>query len=191
MGNIYTRNGGLTATNARKHPSVVGSQPWLMYKAWATNPLRKNNLPQVWVSCTVAIFWNSLLLFIAAPSIPQMARSHSYAALGVVAFLAALGLGLAIWAFKSFSNARRFGQMRLHLDPYPGAIGGHFGATLPLKLPYRTGLQFSVALQCRSTTAEKWMDGDVYFRHSNIWRSEGLAQVAPTDGGIELHFRFD
>lgn len=176
---------------AHGRSSSARVEPWRARKEWAQNPLRHHNLPEVWVSWGLAIFWNSLLLTIAGPAVPLMVRSHSYVALGVLCLLVACGVGLVLWAVRATRYARRYGQLRLHLDPYPGSIGGHFGATLPLNVPYRTDLQFHVVLRCKSSWEEKGLNNELTLRDADVWQSEGFAHVVPKDRGVELCFRFD
>lgn len=101
-----------------------------------------------------------------------------------------LGAGILVWAVRATFNGRRYGGVRLVLDPYPGAIGGHFGATLALPVPYAPGLQFVARLRCIRYEKGRGR-GNYEDNERELWQAEGLAQAAPQGNGIAVSFRFD
>ncbi|MDQ1259850.1 MAG: hypothetical protein QG643_1674 [Pseudomonadota bacterium] len=108
------------------------SRPWLERRAWADNQIRSGKRLEVVVTWCFAALWNLFAWPVAAASLPQHWRQDHWPAVGALGALLAAGLGLLVWAVRATRDARRFGDLRLVLDPFPGAIGGDFGATLDL-----------------------------------------------------------
>jgi hypothetical protein len=181
--------------HARKKDAVRRSEPeaepWLARPEWAHNKIRSHKRLEVWVAWGFAAVWNLLALPAAIGGGPKMLRTENYAALGAVSVFVLVGLGLLVWAVRATLDARRYGEVYLQLDPFPGSIGGHFGATMPLKLPYQAGLHFDVTLSCvlHYQTRSAGKSGSES-RESVVWQTDGVAQVAPHTEGVELSFRF-
>ena len=154
--------------------------------------MRSNKRYEVWVAWVFALVWN----LVAVPSIffnlPRALARQDYLVAALMAVFVAVGAGLLVWAVRATLDARRYGDVRLVLDPFPGAIGGHFGATMVLPLAYQPGRCFAVTLRCiyhyRSRSAG---DDDSRSRESVVWQAEGVAQVEPHADGIQLGMRFD
>lgn len=177
--------------DAARRPETE-AEPWLARPEWANNHIRSHKRLEVWVAWGFATVWNLLALPAAIGGGPQMLRTENYAALGAVSLFVLVGLGLLVWAVRATLDARRYGEVYLQLDPFPGSIGGHFGATMSLSVPFQAGLHFDVTLSCvlhyRTRSAGK---SGYESRESVVWQTEGVAQVAPHAQGVELSFRFN
>ena len=78
------------------------------------------------------------------------------------------------------------------MDPFPGAIGGHVGATVDLPgVPYRPDLRFAVTLRCAYHYQTRTGGGDNSreSREQMVWEGEGAAQVQPQGRGSRVAFR--
>lgn len=181
--------------HARKKAGVqhteAETRPWLARPEWAQNQIRSHKRLEVWVAWGFATVWNLLAWPMAIAGAPKMLRTENYPALGATALFVLVGLGLLVWAVRATLDARRYGEVRLQLDPFPGSIGGHVGATMPLKMPYQAGMHFDVTLSCllHYQTRSAGKSGSES-RESVVWQAEGVAQVAPHADGLVLSFRF-
>lgn len=162
--------------------------PWLTRRAWANNNIRSEQKMAVWFTCGFAAFWNAIAFPVAILALTSELHKSNYAVLVVLIF-PAVGLGLAYWAIKTTLDWRRFGDPVLVLDPFPGAIGGHFGALLELPLQYSAAHHFKVILNCLLIEPNSGSDNET--RESLVWQVEGLATVKPCAKGSLLTFRFD
>lgn len=177
--------------DAARRPET-DAEPWLARPEWAHNQIRSHKRLEVWVACGFATVWNLLALPAAIGGGPKMLRTENYAALGAVSLFVLVGLGLLVWAVRATLDARRYGEVHLQLNPFPGSIGGHFGATMPLGVPYQAGLHFAVTLSCvlHYQTRSAGKSGSES-RENVVWQTDGVAQVAPRAQGVELSFRFN
>ena len=184
---------GSSAENGTVH--APQGQPWLTRKAWAGNRIRSHKRWEVIILWGFALVWSALSLPLAYVQIPKaLARGETLVAC-IIGVMLVVAVGLLIGAIRTTRDARRFGDVALQLDPFPGSIGGHFGATTVLPVAYRPGLLFAATLAClhhstrRTTDADN--DNNTEVRENVLWQSEGMAQVRPQGDGIALSFRLD
>ena len=103
---------------------------WRKRKGWEQANIRSNAGKTslfFWFFC---LLWNAIstpLLF----ELPEEVGTGNYAALVGLLFPLA-GVVLLYMAIVRSLEYRRFGQVLLHMDPYPGAIGGQVGGYLQL-----------------------------------------------------------
>lgn len=173
-------------------PGTENTSPWLVRREWAGNQIRSNKRLEVIVIWGFAIVWNLFALPVAAASLPQLWREENLPAIAALAAFVLAGLGLLAWAVRAKRDARRFGDVALVLDPFPGAIGGDFGATLNLPtVPWQGDQRYLVTLRCiqhyRTRSAG---ENSTEAREHTEWQTEGMAQVEPHGSGTRLRFRF-
>ncbi len=173
-------------------PGKNAGSPWLARRAWADNQIRSGKRLEVAVAWVFATVWNLLAWPLAVAHLPQLWHQANRPAAAALAAFAAAGLGLLVWAVRATRDARRFGDLRLVLNPFPGAIGGDFGATLDLPtVPWQGDQRFLVTLRCiqhyRTRSAG---ENSTEAREQTVWQSEGMAQVEPHGSGSRLRFRF-
>ncbi len=176
-----------TAPSGNADPS-----PWLARREWAHNQIRSNKRLEVMVAWGFATVWNLFAWPVTAASLPQHLRQgNTIATVALGAFVAA-GLGLLAWAVRATRDARRFGDLRLVLDPFPGAIGGDFGATLDLPtVPWRGDQRFLITLRCvQHYRTRPAGENSTEARERTVWQTEGMPQVLPHGNGTRLRFRF-
>lgn len=171
-------------------PIDEGAFPWLQRAQWADNRIRSDQRETLKAAWFIALVWNAVSLPLMALKLPGAWTRGSFVAFGAMAFFGVLGAGLLVWAVRAALDARRFGDAHLVLDPFPGALGGHFGATLALPAPYTPDLVFLTRLLC--TRYEKGRGrGNDEDNEQELWRAEGLAHVQPQGDGVAVSFRFD
>ncbi|MDP3226801.1 MAG: DUF3592 domain-containing protein [Acidovorax sp.] len=165
-------------------------EPWLTQRAWADNSIRSDQRETLKTAWFMTLVWNAVAVPLMVLKLPGAWARGSFVSFGAMAFFGVLGACLLVWAVRATLDARRFGDARLVLDPFPGAIGGHFGATLALPVAYAPGLGFVIRLLC--TRYEKGRSrGNDEDNEQELWRAEGMAQVQPQGTGVALSFRFD
>lgn len=178
----------LAKVGATEHPESTG-KPWLGQQQWASREVTCNGKSGLWLIWGFALIWNlvSLPATVAIPG--ELAKGNQ---LILIALLFPLvGIYLLVWAINATRSWRRFGQLRLILDPYPGSLGGQVGGTLTLPLAYNSQQRFPVSLQC--VRSYETGSGKNRSRHETvIWQRNGLAHSNPAPaGGTLLAICFD
>lgn len=171
---------------------TLGGEPWLANKAWADNRIRSSKRWEVWFAWGFAVVWGAIAYPAALSAIPRAWHNENHIVLCVLVLMVAVGLGLLVWAVRATLDARRHGEVRLVMDPFPGAIGGHVGATVDLPgVPYRPDLRFAVTLRCAYHYQTRTGGGDnsSESREQIVWEGEGAAQVQPQGRGSRVAFR--
>ena len=170
------------------HPESA-SKPWLGQQEWASPEVTCNSKSSLWVIWVFALIWNliSLPATLAVPE--EWADGNKLILIALIFPLA--GMYLLYWAINSTLSWRRFGQLRLALDPYPGSLGGQVGGTIEVPIAYNPQQRFPVNLQC----VRRYVTGSGKNRTSHesiIWQSTGLAHSQPTaTGGTRLALAFN
>lgn len=174
--------------DATHHPEGE-SKPWLAQRQWASPRIACNAKAGVWGIWVFALIWN-LVSLPATLAIPEQLSQGNTTILIALLFPAA-GVLLLFWAIKNSLSWRRFGQLHLELDPYPGSIGGQVGGTIDLPLPYNSKQRFPVTLMCLRSFESG--SGKNRRREENlIWQCEGLAyHQAGAQGQTRLSLCFD
>jgi len=173
-------------------PGKNAGSPWLARRAWADNQIRSGKRLEVAVAWVFATVWNLLSWPLAVAHLPQLWHQANRPAAAALAAFAAAGLGLLVWAVRATRDARRFGDLRLVLNPFPGAIGGDFGATLDLPtVPWRGDQRFLITLRCvQHYRTRPAGENSTEARERTVWQTEGMPQVLPHGNGTRLRFRF-
>jgi hypothetical protein len=162
-----------------------GPQPWLKHKNWASPVIRSKAKKTVAVIWGFAIFWNVLTLPVVS-KIPEELQKGEY---GILLFNL-VGLGLLLLAIMKTLEWRRFGVTALTMDPHPGAIGGHVGGYVDIKLPYQSAHKFKVTL----SNIYSYVSGSGKNRSRNEkvkWQDMAMVNGEPGMQGTRLSFRFD
>ncbi|MEN0037417.1 MAG: DUF3592 domain-containing protein [Cellvibrio sp.] len=169
------------------HPDS-SEKPWLGRTEWASARVQCDTRSSLWGIWIFAIIWN-LVSLPAVTAIPDELGQGNNLALLILLFPIA-GFFLLYLAITITLSWRRFGQLVLEMDPYPGVIGGKVGGIIDLKLPFDSNQHFPVTLLC----IRSYETGSGKNRSRNesvLWQSNGVAhtQLLPT-GGTRLLTRF-
>ncbi len=173
---------------ATGHPESV-SKPWLGQREWANSDVNCDTKKQARFFWGFALLWNMLTwpILVAIPE--ELSRGNKLIVLAVIFPL--VGIYLVYLAIKSTLSWRRFGNLRLHLDPYPGSIGGQVGGSLRVPLAYDSRHRFNVNLLCLRSQ-ETGNGKHRRRRETGIWQASGLAHnKAAPGGGTLLTLCFD
>lgn len=174
---------------ARALPPALAAQPWLARPEWADNRIRSDKRAEVYVAWGITLFASLMsapLLFTQGPKL--LDRITPGPLIAMIFPLASLGL--LVWAIRATRDMRRFGEVRLQLDPFPGAIGGHVGGSLVLRTPHDAAHRYRVTLSCIHHYVSR-SGGDSDNEERLLWQADGQAQTAYTSEGSRLSFRFD
>lgn len=166
------------------------ARPWESRAAWKDNRIRPQRRIGRWVLWVVALVWNLVAFPMAAMVAPRSLERGEHLVAGALLLLPLVGLVLLAWAVRATLHARRYGDLQLVLDPFPGSIGGHFGATLAVPVAYSSGLRFLATLQCVEHTRTR-SGGKTSYESRTLWQVRGLPQVEAQGGGVRLALRFD
>jgi len=178
---------------ARKLPdndqAETTDSPWLMNEAWQSDSILSNSKKAVYGAWVFAVVWNGISAPLPFVAWREVAEKQNYIVLLGLLF-PAIGLLLVGWAIRRTLEWRRLGPAPVLLDPYPGAIGGHVGGTMDLRLPFDPGLSFSLTL----TSLRSYMSGSGKNRSRKekaTWQDSRLAYAEPSARGTLLSFRFE
>jgi len=105
----------------------------------------------------------------------------------VVLLFPAFGLGIAWTAVRMYLRWRRFGQLKLTLDPYPGSIGGEVGGWLqvPLRPKHLKDLQASISCEHMARPSGKRSNSSLV---SVIWTQQANTRVEMAVHGARISF---
>lgn len=168
-----------------------GAQPWLVRKEWSDNRIRSHKRWEVIILWGFAVAWSLLAAALAYAQIPRALDRGETLVAGIIGIMLLIAAGLMVAALRATRDARRFGDVALQLDPFPGSIGGHFDATTALPVPYRPGLAFTATLACLHHSTRRTTANDTEASENVLWQTEGMAQVQPQGSGIRVSFRLD
>jgi hypothetical protein len=91
-----------------------------------------------------------------------------------------LGLLIFFVALRETFRWRRFGRLKMTLDPLPGSIGGHVGGSLELPIHQAAESDFRVMLMCVRDRLVKTKDGSG--RSESVeWAKESLPEMERSD----------
>ncbi len=144
------------------------------------------------------VFWGLLgiAVFVGAMSSPILFNFSDEWRSGNKAILVALlfpiiSLGLFIAALREGLRLLKFGRSPLIMSPYPAGIGGHFGATVQINIPYHSQQRFNVTLSLINTYTSR-SGNKSQTHHRTLWHQEGIAYVEyGVNNKTKLRFAFN
>ena len=109
-------------------------------------------------------------------------------ALAALGFFALIGLLLIYQTVVKWLRWRRFGEMVLHMDPFPGSIGGEIGGTIEVPLRYAPGGSVDVKLSC----IQIYVTGGRKRKRRErvLWREQATLKGEPGMHGTRFRFKF-
>ena len=164
-----------------------GLPDWQARAAWSDNHIRSSARSMLWFAWGFTLFWNALSSPIPFILPAELAKGNQLAWVALIFPL--VGLGLLIWAIRQSLNWRRFGSTLLHMDPFPGAIGGDVAGTVELRLAYHSSYRFHVTLTCQHAYTRRSNKSRQTVRDVK-WQDQQLAEVRAGMYGTRLHFLF-
>lgn len=119
---------------------------WQRETFWQSSTLNSGAKRNHWVLLALA----AVVIGLAMPgtlAIPDELRKGNWAILSVLLFQL-VGAGFAIAAIRAWLAWRRYGEVRLHMDPWPGAIGGAIAGHFELSRALPPNHDIAVSLEC-------------------------------------------
>lgn len=163
------------------------SKPWEDNADWQP-PFRSNAKKQMTTLWVFTFLRNAIsipLLFV----LPGEVEKANYAALAGLMF-PMNGARMIYWAVNLSKEFFKYGVTELHLDPYPGSIGGQVGGKVVLSGQAGVEPQYSASLICMRSFIIR-SGGKNKRRQEEVWQATGPAKAISSAQGVELSFRFD
>jgi hypothetical protein len=123
------------------------AEPWRWKEDWADGRITATGRAQFLLPGIMAVFWNLIsvpLLFL----VPEEVRDNGnyLALLGLIFPL--VGLGLAIWAIRSFIRWKKFGDSVFEMSTFPGVIGGPVAGRVLTSVNVKAAAGYRLTLSC-------------------------------------------
>lgn len=157
------------------------------YTFWQINPDWKNGRVGSTVKTDMKRYW-LFATFLSAISLPlvlflprELAKGNYPALLGLV--FPVFNIGLMVVAVRKTLQWRKFGDITLILDPFPGSIGGDIGGTIDLSIPYDRSIHFKMRLSCLQVFRGR-------SRYEKlVWEGLGAVEAEASSNGTRLGFK--
>jgi hypothetical protein len=166
------------------HISIADSR----HPQWNRGHINSRIGKERWVYLGMAVVWNA----IAQPVFWLNVLNQPDLALGpllLVALFPLVGAGLGYAAIIKWLQWRRFGNLELVMDPFPGSLGGEVGGVVEIPLVYRSGKTVDVTLSCVNVRITRGHKNNT--RHEDVvWRERAEVSVEPGLHGSRIRFLF-
>jgi len=189
IGLLFSLFGGGAVYWGLKKPSddielLDSDTPWLGQKKWASATIKDSFILSGGLIWGFAIFWN----LISTPALfafsDELGSGNQL--IWFVLLFPLVGLFLIGAAIHKTLDWRRFGQMTVTLEPYPGAIGGDVAGTIHLSTPLPAGSPIKVSLDCVR-----------HYRHGKnssqniVWQHNDLFEPLQSSRSTSVQFLFE
>ena len=168
---------------------VFRDKLWLINDQWQTPMVKSGSKAAMYFMLGFAALWNLISAPLPFLVYTEVTGKQNYGALFGLLF-PLIGIALLIWAVQKTREWKRFGPAPVKLDPFPGAIGGHVGGTIDLRLPFDPNARHEFSL----TSLYSYMSGSGKNRsrsESAKWQDSQVVRGEPGSKGTRLTFRFD
>ena len=189
VGLVFSLIGGGVVYWGLKKPSddadlLDSDTPWLGRKKWAADSLKDSFALTGGLIWGFAIFWN----LITAPALLAFSDelNKGNQMIWFVLLFPLTGLYLIGMAIHKTLDWRRFGQMKVRLEPYPGAIGGDVAGSIHLSTPLPAGTPIKVSLDC----VRHYSHGK-NSSQSIVWQHNGLFEPLQSSRSTTVQFLFE
>ena len=174
--------------NIRK--DQVPDEPWLWKDEWQSPAIKNQSRGMFYMSAFFALFWNLISWPAIILSWEEIFEKGNYLALLVFLF-PAIGIGLLVWAWKTFRQWKRFGRTELYMDTFPAPLGQALLARLRLYINPPPDAEFHVKLNC-IREEERGSGDDRRTVEVLVWQDEQLisANQGTYSDVFELPIRF-
>ena len=172
---------------ASSHPS----EPWRWKSNWSDGRIQASGKAQFLLPCVMAVFWNLVstpLLFVLPEEV--LDQGNYLALIGLVFPL--VGIGLLVWAVRSFVRWKKFGDSVFEMSTFPGVVGGKLTGRVLTAVDLEPADGFHLTLNCvnRVTTGS---GKNRSTRERILWQDERrleheLAEYDPTRSEIPIDF---
>lgn len=170
-------------------PPEFADRPWMAKDAWSTNEIKSNAKLAMYVTWGFAVIWCSISAPLPFVLYKEVVEKQNYPALLGYLFPLA-GIFIIVWAVRSTIQWRKFGQIPVVLNPFPGSIGGQTGGTIETKYPYDPANKFLMTLS--NIYSYESGSGKERRRTEKLkWQDQAVAHTEMGLYGTRIVFRFD
>ena len=133
-------------TNRLKSSFDDKDRPWLIRKEWRSDTMGAGSKKSLYLLWIFSVIW-TLLSFRILFEIEDEIYKGNYAVL-IAALFPIIGLYLINKAWQKTRLWKRYGDVELEMDPFPGVIGGDVGGKLLVNNIEDSHLEYRVQLEC-------------------------------------------
>ncbi|MEZ0121368.1 MAG: hypothetical protein AB9Q17_10575 [Candidatus Reddybacter sp.] len=189
IGLLFSLIGGGVVYWGLKKPSadadlLDSDTPWLGRKKWAPDSLKDSFALTGGLIWGFAIFWNLMTAPALLAFFDELNKGNQM--IWFVLLFPLAGLYLIGTAIHKTLDWRRFEQMKVRLEPYPGAIGGDVAGTIHLSTPLPAGTPIKVSLDC----VRHYSHGK-NSSQSIVWQHKGLFEPLQSSRSASVQFLFE
>lgn len=166
-------------------------EPWRWKSDWAGGRVPLSGKARFLLPAMMAVFWNlvSTPLLLVLPE-EVLEKGNHLALIGLVFPL--VGVGLLIWAGRSFVRWKKFGDSVFEMSTFPGVIGGRLRGRVLTSVDLQPAEGYRLTLSCvRRVTTGSGKNRSTSERI--LWQDEQrlereLAEYDPTRSEIPIEF---
>ena len=167
----------------RRYPN----EPWRWREEWTGGRIKSTNRATAYFSTGFAALWNLIAMPIGFLLPAEIAKGNTVALVGMLFPL--IGIGLAVWAVRSWLTLKRFGVSTLVLQRTPVALGGRLIGAIRVDAAVPVETAFRVGLTCVEEVRSRGRDNDSSERL--LWQNEwtlprARCQITPTYTSIPI-----
>ncbi len=169
-------------------PRLKTNEPWLANADWQGGPIYSNAKAGLVIIVFGALIWNGLSFPMAWLIYDDNQLNNG--PIFLFALFPVIGIFLALYAIKMLRQWRHYGKTPLHLDPFPGSIGGNFGGFVEINTPYTSDAYYKVTLSCLYSYVSG--SGKNRTRKENVvWQETGYGDTNSFNKKTRVKFRFE
>lgn len=161
-------------------------EPWLRNEDWSEGRIRSSTKAAFITAAVFASVWNLISMPVLVFAHEQIFDPDNRIALVALLF-PAIGIGLFVWAVRSFVRWRKFGESTLELQTIPGVIGGPLEGTIRTSVDIRPEAGFDVTL----SSIHRYRSGSGKNRSTHekvLWQKSYRVALDRSGAGIPIAF---
>lgn len=156
---------------------------------WNNGRIRSSLGAERWAFLGFTVVWNGLI-HTALWAVVLKKQNTETLAIAAIGFFALIGLLLIYQTAVKWLQWRRFGGVELHMDPFPGSIGGEIGGSIDVPLRYAPDSGVEVKLSCIQVTVTRGHKGKSKRSERVLWREQATIKGEPGMRGTRFRFKF-
>lgn len=179
-------HGSRKAKRERELKALHPDEPWLHNEEWQTGRIRSSNKAAFLATAIFAAVWNMISMPMVFFLRDEIFDPDNRLALVALLF-PVVGVGLAVWAVRSFFRWQKFGESVFEMSTMPGVLGGPLEGTIRPSTAIHAGGGFDVTL----SSIHKYRSGTGKNRRTRekvLWQKSYRAGLDPSHGGIPVSF---
>ena len=175
---------------AKRHEELEAlhpDEPWLQNEDWNEGRIRSSTKAAFITSAVFAGVWNLLSMPVVVFAHEQIFDPDNRIALVALLF-PIVGVGLVVWAARSFIQWRKFGESIFEMRTIPGVIGGPLEGTIRVSADIRPGAGFDVML----SSVHRYRSGSGKNRSTHqdvLWQKSYRVALDRSGPGIPIAFQ--